>query len=112
MRGAAFLVVLAACADPLTWGEVSTDLASAYCDARETCGYPVDGPICREHTRWHLCEPQRTCDDVVDWAALDALWTCTEALEGLDEIGCDFLVFYQALPRACYGLFVFDPGAR
>ena len=81
----------------LTWGDVSQDLAEGYCEALDACGFVSDTPVCIEHTAWHLCEPEHSCDTDLPDAARSALEAC---LEALPEASCTFL-WYGQLPIEC-----------
>lgn len=112
MRRLLPLLLLAACGSeqPYTWGEASEQFAAAYCSAYRGCGYDIDQELCIEHTAWHVCRDNRTCDTEVDESAtVDALIPCTEAFARLDEFGCYALVIWGALPAGCMSFWDLQP---
>lgn len=114
-------VLSTACADdpdPYTWGDVSEELASTYCEGADACTFEVDVDLCTEHTAWHLCEADRSCDAEVDAdVALDALEVCRAAVEagaaafaepGGDADVCNGILFGY-LPPECNPVFDLKP---
>lgn len=98
---------------PYTWGDASLELATAFCQAFETCGgLSVDQPICTEHTRFHLCETNHTCETVLpEPEGPDAAMVCVADLLALtprDE-GCYFLHVWGYAPPGCEAIFALRP---
>lgn len=104
----AALLFVAACGgdDTYTWGDVSAELSVDYCTALRTCGYDwtdEDVSLCAEHTAWHLCEDDKSCDREVDEetarAALDA---CASVLASLEAgSGECVLLAWGYVPDEC-----------
>lgn len=97
--------------DTYTWGEASVELATAYCQTLENCGSVVDQPVCVEHTRFHLCEVDHTCDTDLPPEAPDATMQCVADLLALtpDGEGCYFLQAWGVSPPGCEAIFSFRP---
>ncbi len=111
---AAFALTLVACSDdPLTWGDVSAELSSIYCNGIVECGHQLSDElvsICIEHTAWHLCVPDGTC--AVALAEADAvarLGDCRSAVSTLDQNGCFFLSWYGLMPDGCLAAYELKP---
>lgn len=117
----ATLLLLATCGgndDPYTWGDASDEIALAYCEGLDACTFEVDVDLCVDHTAWHLCEADRSCDAQVDGDAFAlALEECRAAVDagavefaeaGGDATVCNAILF-GSLPHACDPLFEFRP---
>lgn len=120
MKKFLLLLTLAACGDnitPTTWGSVSEELAVEFCDGLGYCGWLADADrdICIEHTAWHLCEPQHSCDIRLDSEAADtALDECRAALDAPEYFdpysdACFFLGYYGLVPAGCNAVFDLEP---
>src|SRR5574342_867279 len=80
--------------EPYTWGDVSAELSLEYCEGLERCGWffsEDDGVnICAEHTAFHLCETDRSCDREVDEKkARVMLDACSAAFDAMDPEGAE-----------------------
>ncbi len=99
--------------EPYTWGDLSLELGTAYCNTISKCGFYVsDTTICADHTAWHMCEPDMSCDIEIDReAAAVALETCVEALNFLqpEDEGCYVIGFYGYVPQECDAIFELRP---
>ncbi len=122
MKRLALLICLTACGDniePTTWGDVSAELAVEFCDGLGFCGWIQDDEraLCIEHTSWHLCEPDMSCDTVVDAeVAAAAIAECRAALDAdvyLDPYSeeCFFLGYFGRMPPECNAVFELHPMA-
>lgn len=119
-RIALLCLALVACGDnlePTTWGTVSNEFAAEFCDGLGFCGWigDADRGICIEHTAWHLCAPDHTCEVQVDPGAAErALAACAEAFDApayRDPYSreCIGLGIYGFVPSDCYPIFDLDP---
>lgn len=112
------LYFVAGCGDteetPYTWGDVSLELSTAYCTAvADPCGYQVDVELCVEHSTWHLCNADRSCDrEIADPVAAHAtVAACAEAFATLDGDGCYFLIAWGVAPEECGPIWDLKPEA-
>ena len=116
MKRLLLLLALTGCTpDEYTWGNTSNQLAQIFCHGADYCGYlaPEDVGPCIEHTAWHLCEPDHTCDVSLDQDSTEALLTtCDTAVGGLDQDGCYLLGFWGFMPTECGPAFDLRPEAR
>lgn len=94
---------------PLTWGSASLQVGGAYCATIGECGYPLKNN-CPDHIRWHLCEPNNSCDVELPGEAQVAVDECVDALGPSDE-NCALLVYGWAPPK-CDPFFALDPGPQ
>ncbi len=104
------LCLLCACADdpePLTWGTASGEVAVAYCDAVDECGFGVSA-TCAEHAAWHLCVPDATCDTVLGAGAREATDICVDAMGAATDEECK-LMFYGITPVPCEPFWGYRP---
>lgn len=110
------LLFLACCGNNKapTWGEAVEEFSVGYCHAINACGWIAnehDGAICEEHTAWHLCAPDGTCDLESTPEQREALDACMTALAdpvftwdretGQLSPECLQLVFWGILPAEC-----------
>lgn len=118
LSGLVFAVVLVACGDNevYTWGDASLEMGPVFCGALSDCGYDVDLELCIEHTAWHLCEPDYSCDVEVDEVeAEDAIAACDiafrEFTDDPNSLGCYFLR-YGITPEGCMDFWDMSPGPQ
>lgn len=95
---------------PLTWGDATLQMATAYCAAGADCGFNVRS-ACADHVRWHACEPDRSCNVELPAEAQVAVDACVVALDQPDATACG-LLYYGFLPAECDLFFEFDPGEQ
>lgn len=98
---------LAACGSDskFTWGDVSSEVSSSYCNAGAACGFSFDVNECIDHSYFHMCELEHTCGKSVDKKYEDSLDSCVKILGELDsseESSFDcFLLGFGYLPEEC-----------
>lgn len=84
------LILLIACSSqPYTWGDVTDELAGDYCATLAQCGFraALDREVCIEHTTFHLCRADRSCNRPVRVDDAEAaLAACANSL-GAYEFG-------------------------
>lgn len=113
----AFALILAACSsdETFTWRDVSRGLSQEYCSTLAQCGFISEQDVydvCVEHTTFHLCEFDMTCDVEVDKAAARvALEKCNDKLMTLEpeDEACYLLGFWGYLPAECNDVFDLAP---
>lgn len=100
--------------DVYTWGDLSYQVSLAYCEALNKCEY-LDKDrvsICADHSMWHLCVPDSTCETEIDEddavAAMDA---CDAALKVAvkDPNACFVIAAFNVLPPECQAVFDLAP---
>ena len=89
--------------DPVTWGDVTTELSEAYCYSLQECrpDLHTEPEKCVSHNVFHFCELNGTCD-----------WPATlEHAEGIDQCTSDIreqsclLTTNAKLPDSC-GIYI------
>lgn len=77
----ATILISMACSDePVTWGEVSEEVAHAVCWKSYSCDVHDDINLCMEHEKYHLCGLAETCNEP-SYGSIDALvYQCTWAI--------------------------------
>jgi hypothetical protein len=106
------ILLLTACgSDPYTWGDMSEDVADAYCKGLVMCGFEVDYPVCSEHTRFHLCETDHTCNVSLPDEAQDVVEACLAKMVTLDPASedCYLLAFWGQVPEECAAVWDYRP---
>lgn len=76
------------------------------------CGYLDESEldVCIEHTSFHLCAPDGTCDVELDQSTTeDALYACDAAVRTLDDFGCYLMNAWGSMPQECDAVFAVDP---
>jgi hypothetical protein len=105
-----FVCALACESKPPTWGDYIADFSDTYCTTLAKCGYENVVQICVEHTYWHLCSENRSCDvNMSDLETKHSLEECLEDLAKTDGDRCYYLGFWGFLPKSCYEFFRHAP---
>jgi hypothetical protein len=119
---AILLTCMFACGDneqpPYTWGDATQEVGLAFCSAIQECGYsytPEQLEVCAEHSSYHMCKFDGTCEVSLPDGAEESVAECVAAFGNIPEeqldLNCFLLSYYGVFPSPleCSPFFDLNP---
>ena len=110
-----FSLILIACKDtkladtPYTWGDVTEEMSEAYCSKLAECGIVSDEERCYEHSLFHMCELEVTCNVEMDEEVADLNAECVNQINDIEGPDACYNLGWGFLPDPCLDVFGFMP---